>query len=175
MIEEKVAQKEAVRQVACLMAAAARTAPKARGVDNIAVGILEEKEKNLLARTMLSLGKESGNKSFLRDAVNVRFADSIVLIGTRAQPLGLTVCGLCGFADCAACLEGKGLCAFNATDLGIAVGSAVSVAAQHHIDNRIMYTIGIAAATLQLPAPDLAIILGIPLSVHGKNPFFDRK
>ena len=175
MITSEDAQKNTIRQVASFMVSAARTAPKARGLDNIVACILDGEEKNALARKMLAMGREYASRTFERDAANVRFADAIVLIGTRSKPIGLTVCGLCGFPDCAACAEQKGLCAFNSTDLGIAVGSAVAVAARHYVDNRIMYSAGLAARDLGIPEPGLAIILAVPLSVHGKNPFFDRK
>ena len=42
-----------------------------------------------------------------------------------------------------------------------------------NIDNRISYTVGAAAKDLELLDADL--IIGIPLSATGKNPFFDRK
>ena len=57
-------------------------------------------------------------------------------------------------------------------DLGIALGSAVKTAADLNIDNRMMYTIGSAAKALGLLDAD--VIIGIPLSVSGKNIFFDR-
>jgi len=43
----------------------------------------------------------------------------------------------------------------------------------HRIDNRIMFTIGKAASTLGM-MPECKVIMGIPLSVSGKSPFFDR-
>ncbi|MGD0658918.1 MAG: DUF2148 domain-containing protein [Syntrophorhabdales bacterium] len=46
------------------------------------------------------------------------------------------------------------------------------LAAEMGIDNRIMYTVGAAAKALRLLDSD--IIIGIPLSATGKNPFFDR-
>jgi uncharacterized ferredoxin-like protein len=64
------------------------------------------------------------------------------------------------------------VCIFQAIDLGIALGSAVKLAGELNIDNRIMYTVGAAAKKLNLLDSDL--IIGIPLSVTGKNPYFDR-
>ena len=58
-------------------------------------------------------------------------------------------------------------------DLGIALGSAVKVASELNVDNRIMYSIGRAAMKMGLLKADE--IQGIPLSVKGKNIFFDRK
>ena len=60
-------------------------------------------------------------------------------------------------------------------DLGIALGSAASVAADHRADCRIMYTIGKAAVRLGLLGPEVEIAHGIPLSVTGKSIYFDRK
>jgi uncharacterized ferredoxin-like protein len=64
------------------------------------------------------------------------------------------------------------LCVFQAMDLGIALGSAAKTAGILNIDNRIMYTIGAAARKLKLLDSD--IIIGFPLSVSGKSPYFDR-
>jgi uncharacterized ferredoxin-like protein len=69
----------------------------------------------------------------------------------------------------------KGTCAYNPIDLGIAVGSAVATASDFHTDNRVMYSIGRACLDLKLFSQTVKQALGIPLSVTGKNPFFDRK
>ena len=65
-------------------------------------------------------------------------------------------------------------CVFTAMDLGIALGSAVSLAADARIDNRIMFTVGKAAAALGLLG-EYKMVIGIPLSVSAKTPFFDRE
>jgi uncharacterized ferredoxin-like protein len=67
-----------------------------------------------------------------------------------------------------------GVCAFNSIDLGIATASAAEVAGRFHIDNRVMYSIGRACLDLKIFGPKVKQALGIPLSVTGKNPFFDR-
>ena len=82
-------------------------------------------------------------------------------------------CGLCGFSDCHTCEEAGGVCAQLLVDLGIAVSSAVSAAAQDYVDNRIMWSIGKAAAELEDIERGVCW-LGIPLSITGKNIFFDR-
>lgn len=64
------------------------------------------------------------------------------------------------------------VCVIQAIDLGIAIGSAVKIASSLNADNRIMYTVG--AAAKQLGFLDADIIMGIPISVSGKNPYFDR-
>jgi len=58
-------------------------------------------------------------------------------------------------------------------DLGIALGSAVKIASDLAVDNRVMYSVGTAARKLGFIDADIAI--GIPLSVSGKNIYFDRK
>lgn len=60
------------------------------------------------------------------------------------------------------------------TDLGIAVGSAVATAADLRVDNRVLYSAGVAAREMWLLG-DCAIIYAIPLSVAGKDIYFDRK
>jgi len=59
-------------------------------------------------------------------------------------------------------------------DLGIALGSAVSIAADDRVDNRIMYSIGKAAAEMDYN-DDSVVWHGVPISISGKNIFFDRK
>ena len=63
-----------------------------------------------------------------------------------------------------------GRCAFAFVDLGVASASAAAVAAAEHIDNRIMFSIGKAAAEMGYRDEDV-MWLGIPLSVSGKNIF----
>jgi len=53
-----------------------------------------------------------------------------------------------------------------------ALGSAVKTASILNIDNRIMFSIGVAAIKLGLIDSDIAF--GIPLSISGKNIYFDR-
>ena len=71
--------------------------------------------------------------------------------------------------------ERTGRCIESAIDMGIAIGSAVSTASQLKVDNRVMLSIGLAALNLGLLGKDVKMIYGIPLSISGKNPFFDRR
>ncbi len=163
MIERSDAVKEGVLQVARLMVLSAITAPKGRGVDNVLARILDSREElELLAKTMEELSSEYGDV-FARDASNVRRSDAVVLIGCRIADFKLK--------------QPKELeidlnLAMSLVNLGIAVGSAVKTASIHNVDNRVMYTVGIAARKLGLLDAD--IILGIPLSVTSKNIYFDR-
>ncbi|MEZ4599327.1 MAG: DUF2148 domain-containing protein [Syntrophotaleaceae bacterium] len=155
--------------------AAARTAPKARGKDLLVTAVVTGKEKELLAARMREISRRDGVAFFERDAGNVEGIDLVVLIGSRIEPLGLPHCGFCGFPDCSSLLAAGGVCSFNSGDLGIAIGSAVSRAADLRLDNRIMYSAGKAALEMGMLGEDVKLAYGIPLSVSGKNPFFDRK
>jgi uncharacterized ferredoxin-like protein len=57
-------------------------------------------------------------------------------------------------------------------DLGIALGSAVKVAGDLNVDSRIMRSVGETAENLKLMNADY--VVGIPISIQGKNIFFDR-
>ncbi|HOB51380.1 MAG TPA: DUF2148 domain-containing protein [Acidobacteriota bacterium] len=164
-----------VLETARAMLVAARTAPKGRGIDNLLAAVVDGDEIAVLAETMRALGRRRGVAFFERDAGNLAHADAVVLLGTRIAPFGLKICGMCGFPDCESKAEHPGVpCVFNTGDLGIAVGSAVGVAADHRMDSRVMYTIGQAVKELGWLGPDAAVIYGIPLSATAKNPFFDR-
>jgi uncharacterized ferredoxin-like protein len=168
-------EKNAIVKVAELMSIAARTAPKARGMDNLVALILTDKEKDDLANKMEEIAKSGyRTNTFQRDSECIRKTSAIILIGTRCSYIGLD-CGFCGFKNCKECEEKFAICAYNSGDLGIAIGSAVSIAADNRIDNRIMYTAGYAAIKNKLLGSDVKIAFGIPLSATGKNIFFERK
>jgi len=170
-------RKNTVIEVAKKMMVAARTAPKGKGADNLEMAILTDDNIRLVAMEMRKIGEQREYDIFIRDADNIlASADAVFLIGTRIKTLGLKVCSLCGFADCAT-KEKYPLvpCVYNTGDLGIAVGSAVAVAADNRIDNRIMHTIGVAALNLEIFTSSVKVIWGVPLSASSKNPFFDRK
>lgn len=99
-------------------------------------------------------------------------AQAVVLIGTDQKQCGVPHCGFCGFGECGGCRTVGGNCAFAYVDLGIAVSSAATVAAVDMTDNRVMYSVEKAAAEMEYGKNMLW--LGIPLSVSGKNIFFDR-
>lgn len=84
--------------------------------------------------------------------------------------------GQCGFENCAEKDKHPEIpCHYNSCDLGIAIGSAVSIAADSRVDNRIMRSIGKAAIALKLFGDgEFSIAYGIPLASSGKSPFFDR-
>ncbi len=174
-IPSSKAEEQAVLNLAYAICAAARTAPKACGVDHMDTAILTGEDKTRLAKEIRRLGEELGAPFFIRDAGNVEASGAIVLIGVQYKTRGLNAkCRLCGFENCDACAAAGATCVFAPMDLGIALGSAVALAASAHADNRIMFTAGQAAASLGLMG-DYKLIMGIPLSISGKSPFFDRK
>jgi uncharacterized ferredoxin-like protein len=161
-------------QVAALMVAAARTAPKTRGMDNIKTAAIEDEpaKRQLIAR-MREIAASEDRPGLARDAGNIERALAVVIIGVESNAADLN-CGFCGKPSCEALREADGVCAFNSIDLGIAVASAAEMAGRFHVDNRVMYSIGRAALDLGWLGPKVKQALGIPLSVTGKNPFFDR-
>ncbi len=150
IIDSNDAEKEIVLTVAKLMAASARTAPKARGEDSVKTAIITGDDKDKLAEVMEEIGS-------VRDSENVSDSAAVVLIGVEH-----------GKVD-------DGWIHYEAKliDLGIALGSAVKVASDFNVDNRIMRSIGKAVEKMGLMKAKQ--INGIPLSIKGKNIFFDRK
>ncbi len=164
VITEQDAVKNAVKTAAELMVASAKTAPKARGVDNIVTLVLDSKEElEKLASKMEELAPEYGD-FFRRDAQNVRNSLAVILIGCSISSLQLN-------KPSKWILDPDTV--NSLVNLGIAIGSAVKTASLLNIDNRVMFTIGVAAQELGLLKAD--IVYGIPLSVTGKNIYFDRK
>ena len=185
-IKGEKAELEGLLGVAKAMAVAARTAPKARGVDAIETLLVFDKDLDILARAMEEHGAPAPMiEMFKRDAKNVRQSGAVLLVGLRDRrpkkaenPLD---CGACGYGDCAGFLKVKKrdgrdfpgpVCLFQAIDLGIALSSACSVAARLHVDNRMMFTIGGPAR--KLGWMESQVIIGVPLSCSGKNIYFDR-
>jgi uncharacterized ferredoxin-like protein len=185
-VRDEKAELEGLLAVARTMAVAARTAPKARGVDAIETLIVYDEDLDVLAGAMEEHGaKTTMGEIFERDANSVRKSQAVLLVGIRdlgpkkvENPLD---CGACGHGNCAEFLkvkrrEGKDfpgpVCLFQAMDLGISLSSACSVAGRFHVDNRMMYTIGGPAH--KLGWMESQVIIGIPLSSSGKNIYFDR-
>jgi len=179
ILEENI-RTASVKDVAAKMMLAARTAPKARGVDNLVIALAEKEDITKIAneiRRIASIPEAmSMAPSFLRDAANILLAEVVFLIGSKIKTAGLCYCGLCGFANCQEKSAHPNVpCSFNTGDLGIALGSAVSVALEHRVDNRIMRSVGMAVRNLELLGKDVKICYGVPLSATSKNVFFDRK
>ena len=176
IIREEKLNKAALRRIAEEMLIAARTAPKGCGIDNTVLAIVEGNDIKRIARKMKEQGKKHKVDFFIRDADNILGAPVMVLLGTKIKPMGLKKCGMCGFPSCSEKDKHKEIpCSYNTGDLGIAIGSAVSVAMDNSVDNRIMYTVGQAVIEMGLLGKDVKVVYAVPLSATSKNPFFDRK
>jgi len=169
------AERSALLDVAEFMCVAARTAPKAKGIDNIVTLIVEGEDIKSLVGKMRYFAKKENKPSFARDADGIVKCPYVVLIGTKIAAVGLTFCGFCGWHDCSTMTKKGGTCAYNSLDLGIAVGAAVSIAADFRVDNRVMYSAGLTAIKMGILPKSVKIAVGIPLSATGKNIFFDRR
>ncbi len=183
IINKEDAIQASLLMVARSMASAATTAPKSRGFDDLDIKIAIGEEIKRIADKIEEIWRtkySSGTFWFMGpDAEAVRKSLAIFLIGIKAKrpPLNLD-CGACGFKTCeeyeksVSKEETTALCVFKVLDLGIAAASALTVAGRNFIDNRLMWSVGVAAKELNYIQGD--IVLGIPLSSTGANPFFDR-
>ena len=171
---------EGLETVARLMTMSAITAPKTAGQNFVLTQIVAGEDLKKLGEAMLAYGVQTGKKRFDRDGKNVLQSEVVLLIGYRQPGTAGLNCGACGFATCDELqaqpqgdYEFKGpVCAYRLLDVGIALGSAVKMASLLNVDNRIMYRIGAAARAMKLV--DWDFIMGIPLSVSAKSPYFDR-
>jgi len=174
------AETEEMESLAKTILVAARTAPKGKGIDDIVTCMLDKNEKDELADKMEELSEIKNLKFLIRDAKNVRDADALVLIGLKSSGASGLDCGACGFETCKEMLDTKKVkveftgphCMIKYVDLGIAVGCAAAKAKDLCVDNRILYSAGAAACYFDMMDVDVAMAL--PLSVKGKNIFFDR-
>lgn len=171
IIEERQSREARVIEAGHRMMTAARTAPKAKGVDIIECCLLTGDDVKRLSDAMMELHEETGRPVYKRDSGNILNAGCVLVIATHSQMMGLN-CGHCGFPACAEKPQNVP-CAFNSTDIGIAVGSAVATAADERVDTRVMFSAGMGAERLNL-LPGCSQYLAIPVSASSKSPFFDR-
>ena len=173
LINERDTRHERLLQVANEMMTAARTAPKGKGIDIIEVMMVTGETIDYLSKAMLDYSEKTGMKFITRDAKNILLAEAVILIGTKQQTHGLN-CGYCGFDTCAEKKTFSNVpCALNTVDVGIAIGSACSIAADRRVDSRVMFSVGRVALELDM-LPGCNNIYGIPISCSSKSPFFDR-
>jgi uncharacterized ferredoxin-like protein len=172
---EQQSRRTAIEAAARQILTAARTAPKARGRDTLALAAVYDDTIITIAEKMEELGTRHDMAFFLRDAESLRRSDALLLLGTAIASAGLAHCGLCGLGHCA----GKGdypevPCVMNTADLGIALGAAATAAARLCVDARIMFSAGKAVTALGLLGETVKIAFALPLSCSSKSPFFDR-
>jgi len=173
-------EKEALEHMAKEILVACRTAPKGKGQDDIVTYLTDESDREKIAKEMENLSGVKG-AFFNRDAKNIRDSDQMILIGLKDAKVAGLNCGGCGYEKCADMEKQKKanevfkgpFCSIKIMDLGIALGVAAAKAKDMGIDTRIMYSAGAAACDKKLIDAEIAI--AIPMSVTGKNVFFDRK
>lgn len=171
--DSKTAEKRHIIDAADAMMSAARTAPKAHGYDYLTCLTVDGEEKAKLAQAMRDYTEESGLDFMTRDAGCVDASDAVVLIAAKKFYYDVN-CGYCGKKNCAEAARDGICCFFTSHDLGLAVGSAVSIAADMRVDSRVMYSAGVGAIKAGLIAEDL-LCIAIPISVSGKSVYFDRE
>ena len=174
IVFNKDIEQEGIVNIAGIMAIAARTAPKSKGIDNISTALVTGKDIDTIRGQMKKYGEKKDIPFFVRDYNCTENISAILIVGVKKNPLGLPDCGYCGFSNCNECINNGANCFFNIVDLGIAVSSAVNTASSMKVDTRIMYSIGRAARDLNILNKEYNVVLGIPISVTSKSPFFDR-
>ncbi|BAH77213.1 ferredoxin domain-containing protein [Solidesulfovibrio magneticus] len=177
--------KETAIQVAQLMAASARTAPKAGGKDFLEIAVITlDDDLKKIAAAMRDYAPKSTNEAFwLRDASNIENCQALVLVGL-GKSLGAGYdCGACGIATCAEFLKHRQTtekdmgysgphCVMRMMDIGAALVSAAKTASLLNLDNRVQQRVGAAARALGYIKAEVA--MGIPVGFYGKSIFFDR-
>jgi uncharacterized ferredoxin-like protein len=175
LIQEQAAHEDTLVNVAKLMIAVARTAPKAKGISSLTTLIITGNDLQQLAAHTNKMGESYDLPGFIRDSANVKRATVAVAFGCKIEPIGLKKCGMCGFKNCDEKRQYSTIpCVFNTGDLGIAMGSALSIAADNRVDNRVMYSLGQALLDLGWMGEDIKIAYVVPLSISSKSVFFDR-
>lgn len=171
IIDERTDRHTRALEAARAMMTAARTAPKARGNDNLECAIIEGEDLEMLSDAMKGLHEITGRPVYQRDSANILQAECVLIIGFRPLVMGLDCCH-CGYPKCSDKPSGVP-CAMNVTDIGIAIGSACSTAADCRVDTRVMFSAGMGAMKLNL-LPGCRQVFAIAIAAGSKNPFFDR-
>lgn len=95
--------KEVTEMAVKLMAASARTAPKAGGKDFIEIVVItSEEDLKRIAESMKEYAPKSTNEAYwLRDASNIENSQALLLIGLSKPVTAGYDCGGCGYPTCA--------------------------------------------------------------------------
>jgi len=196
-------RKDVVIEAARFMATAAITAPKGGGIDSVECEVLYgEEELEALAKQVEALGRQRRNKvqrnRFMSEAVMVRDADAIVLLGNyRAAESPLdSGCGVCtGKPNCLELYNKRStkmgalidladvepdpnklingpLCGFKVIDHGHAVASALMIAKRLFMDASPLFSVSVAAQQLGY-CPKSQFVVAILVAARNKNPFVD--
>lgn len=171
---------------ASLMAASARTAPKAGGKDFLEIVVItEEADLKRIAETMKAYAPKSTNEAYwLRDADNIEHSEAVLLVGLKKFQAAGYDCGACGFPTCTEFQKNRKPtdkemgytgphCVMRMMDIGVALASAAKTAGLLNIDNRVQQRVGAAARALGLIHAE--VVMGVPVSITGKSIYYDRK
>ncbi len=177
--------KEVSIMVAQLMAASARTAPKAGGKDFLAIVVIEaDEDLKKIGAAMRGYAPRSTNEAYwLRDAANIENSQALVLIGLGKAVVAGYDCGGCGFPTCQDFeknrrMQDKALgytgphCIMRMMDIGVALSSAAKTASLLNVDNRVQQRV--AAAAMALGYIKAEVAMGLPVNISGKSIYFDR-
>lgn len=178
--------KEVSEMVINLMAASARTAPKAAGKDFLEIAVVTDQDDlKKIADRMKEYAPDSTNEAFwLRDASNIEHSQALLLVGLSKPVTAGYDCGGCGHASCSEFAKArkmgeKGMgysgphCVMRMIDIGVALSSAAKTASLLNVDNRVQQRVGAAARALGYIKAE--VVMGIPVSITGKSIYYDRK
>lgn len=169
-----------------LMAASARTAPKAGGKDFLEIVVItQDEDLEKIAEAMKKYAPKSTNEAYwLRDASNIENSQALLLVGLSKPVTAGYDCGGCGYPTCAEFEKNRQMqkkemgytgphCVMRMIDIGVALSSAAKTASMLNVDNRVQQRVGAAARALGLIKAE--VVLGIPVSITGKSIYFDRQ
>jgi uncharacterized ferredoxin-like protein len=178
--------KEVTEIAVKLMAASARTAPKAGGKDFLEIVVItKDEDLKRIAEAMKEYAPKSTNEAFwLRDASNIENSQSLLLVGLTKPVTAGYDCGACGYPTCAEFAKNRTIqdkemgytgphCVMRMIDIGVALCSAAKTASMLNIDNRVQQRVGAAARAIGLIQGE--VVMGIPVSITGKSIYYDRQ
>jgi uncharacterized ferredoxin-like protein len=178
--------KDVTEMAAKLMAASARTAPKAGGKDFLEIVVItKDEDLKKIADGMKEYAPKSTNEAYwLRDASNIENSQALLLVGLSKPVTAGYDCGACGYPSCTEFSKGRELkekemgysgphCVMRMIDIGVALSSAAKTASILNVDNRVQQRVGAAARALGFITGE--VVMGIPVSITGKSIYFDRQ
>lgn len=178
--------KEVAEMAVKLMAASARTAPKAGGKDFLEIVVItKDGDLKAIATAMKEYAPKSTNEAFwLRDASNIENSQALLLVGLSKPVTAGYDCGACGYLTCAEFAKNRQMqdkemgytgphCVMRMMDIGVALSSAAKTASLLNVDCRVQQRVGAAARAIGLIQGE--VVMGIPLSITGKSIYFDRQ
>ena len=152
--------------------------------------IVTEEDMDPIIDVLATLGE---NSAFQRhDAVALQSLRDqgklppVVLFGADLMKPALWDCGACGFKTCGEYLkfikENKGVgvgcygpsCVWKSIDFGTVCDYACACTARHHVESRIMFSIG-ACAMMLGHLEGATWVLGLPIGPLGQNLWFGRE